>query len=455
MFINVGNPMASLIEPRTLKGFRDFLPELMIPRERLMETTRHIFRSYGFAPIDTPALELTEVLLAKVPDGAEVGKQMYRFTDNGGRDVALRFDLTVPLARFVSAHANALGLPFRRYHIGPVWRGENTQAGRYREFTQCDFDTIGSLDPAADIEIVLVICDLLTALGIERFTVCVNDRRILNGLLQELGLPEEASMPILRSLDKLAKIGSEAVITEMVADGQVSPGQAAEVIAMASTAGSNDEVLAALQQRFAGNEAAMIGVDGLRLLVATARTAGIDESHIRVDLSICRGLDYYTGTVYETFLTDLPGIGSVCSGGRYDDLTGRYTKQSLPGVGASLGLDRLIAAMEQLDLMGPAVATAAPVLVTRLEAGRLGDYQAIARQLRALGVGADVFPDTKKLGHQLAYAERRGFRVALIAGSQEFETRTWKLKDLAARTETVVPADQVVQAVRRLLAQGG
>lgn len=221
MFINLGNPMASLIQPRTLKGFRDFLPELMIPREQLMETARHVFRSYGFAPIDTPALEFTEVLLAKVPDGAEVGKQMYRFTDNGGRDVALRFDLTVPLPRFVSAHANELGLPFRRYHIGPVWRAENTQAGRYREFTQCDFDTIGSMDPAADIEIVLVICDLMIALGIVDFTVRVNDRRVLNGLLTELGLPAEAATPILRSLDKLAKIGKSAVCKEMIAETRV------------------------------------------------------------------------------------------------------------------------------------------------------------------------------------------------------------------------------------------
>jgi histidyl-tRNA synthetase len=443
--------MARLIEPRTLKGFRDFLPALMIPRERLIETARQVFRSYGFVPIDTPALELTEVLLAKVPDGAEVGKQMYRFIDNGGRDVALRFDLTVPLARFVSAHANELGLPFRRYHVGAVWRGENTQAGRYREFLQCDFDTIGSVDPAADIEIALVMCDLLSALGIDRFEVRINDRRILNGLLEELGLPPQSAMPVLRSLDKLAKIGREAVQEELLRDAGISAEQAKAVISLASTTGTNTEILAVLTDRFAHNEQAMIGVRGLQQLVDTARVSGIAERHVRVDLSICRGLDYYTGTVYETFLTDLEGIGSVCSGGRYDNLTGSYTKQSLPGVGASLGLDRLIAAMEQLDLLQGSVATAAPVLVTRIEADRLGDYQRIARLLRQAGIGADVFPDTKKLGQQLAYAEKRGFQVAVIAGAEEFDQGVWKLKALSDRTEQAVLERDLVEATRRVV----
>jgi histidyl-tRNA synthetase len=443
--------MSRLIEPRTLKGFRDFLPAVMIPRERLIETARHVFRSYGFSPIDTPALELTEVLLAKVPDGAEVGKQMYRFNDNGGRDVALRFDLTVPLARFVSAHVNELGLPFRRYHIGSVWRGENTQAGRYREFMQCDFDTIGSLDRAADIEIAMVICDLLCALGIERFQVRVNDRRVLNGLLSEIGLPPEAAIPILRSLDKLAKIGPEAVRSEMTRDESISQGQAEAVISLASVTGSNDEIIDMLATRFATNEAAMVGVEGLRQLVRSARTAGIADGLISVDLSICRGLDYYTGTVYETFLTDLPGIGSVCSGGRYDDLTGRYTKQSLPGVGASLGLDRLIAAMEQLEMLNATVATPAPVLVTRLESDRLGDYQRVARMLRSAGIGVDVYPDMKKLGVQLAYAERKGFQAALIAGSDEFASGMWKIKVLKDRSEVLVTEADLITEARKVV----
>ncbi len=445
--------MARLIEPRTLKGFRDYLPALAIPRERLVDAARQVFRSYGFAPIDTPALELTEVLLAKVDDGAEVRKQLYRFTDAGGRDVALRFDLTVPLARFVSQHVNELGTPFRRYHVGPVWRGENTQAGRYREFMQCDFDTIGSTDNAADVEIALVICDLLRALGFERFEVRVNNRQVLNGLLAEIGLPVDAATAVLRALDKLLKIGADAVRDEMIREAGATTEQADSVIALAQTSGTNAEVLDALGQRFAGNDPALEGVRNLRQLVDTATKAGIPDGQIKVDLSICRGLDYYTGTVYETFLTDLPGIGSICSGGRYDDLTGRYTKQSLPGVGASLGLDRLLAAMEQLHLLDQSVATAAPVLITRLEGDRLGDYQRVARELRAVGIGVDVFPDTKKLGQQLAYAERKGFALALIAGSDEFASDMWKVKLLAKREERTVRSGDLIAAIQEILAE--
>jgi histidyl-tRNA synthetase len=439
--------MARLIEPRTLKGFRDFPPSLMIPRERCMETARNVFRNYGFAPIDTPALEYTEILLAKLEDGAEVEKQMFRFTDNGGRDVSLRFDLTVPLARFVSQHASKLGLPFKRYHLGPVWRGESPQAGRYREFTQCDFDIIGSLDNATDVEIALVMCDLLAALDVTRFEVRVNNRQILNGLLQQIGLPPEATTPVLRALDKLAKIGADAVLAEMQREANATAEQAQAIVDLAQTKGTNEEVLRALSERFVGNESALVGVNNLRQLCDVARTSGIPEEYIRVDLSICRGLDYYTGTVFETFLLDLESIGSVCSGGRYDDLTGRYTKQALPGVGASLGLDRLLAALEQLELLDTNVSTTAAVLVTRFDADRLGDYQRIARVLRAAGIGAEVYPEAKKLGTQLQYAERKGFRYALIAGNDEFSAGTWKLKNLAERAETTVPEGDLVAAL--------
>ena len=444
--------MARLVEPRTLKGFRDFVPTLAIPRERLIEQARQVFRSYGFAPIDTPALEYTEVLLAKLEDGAEVQKQLYRFTDTGGRDVALRFDLTVPLARFVSQHSHELGLPFKRYHIAAVWRGENTQVGRYREFMQCDFDTIGSTSSAADTEIALVINDLMAALGFERFSVRVNNRVVLNGLLAELGLDPSVATPVLRALDKLPKVGADAVGAEMCSQAGLTDAQAAAVIALAETTGTNAEILAALDARFAGNADALRGVGGLRQLTEVAASAGVPEGRIRIDLSICRGLDYYTGTVYETFLDDLPTIGSVCSGGRYDDLTGRYTKESLPGVGASLGLDRLMAAMGELDMLGD-TATAAPVLVTQFDAGRLGEYQRVARALRAAGVGAEVFPDTKKIGHQLAYGERKGFLVALIAGDQEFADGVWKVKVLAERTEQTVADADVVSTVAALVAR--
>jgi histidyl-tRNA synthetase len=444
--------MARLIEPRTLKGFRDIPPALMIPRERCMEIARTVFRNYGFAPIDTPALEYTEILLAKLEEGAEVQKQLYRFTDNGGRDVALRFDLTVPLARFVSQHASTLGLPFKRYHLGPVWRGENTQAGRYREFMQCDFDVIGSLDNAADVEIALVICDLLAALSVDRFEVRVNNRQILNGLLSEVGLAPEAATPILRALDKLAKVGADTVRGEMQSEAGATLEQANVIIELAQTKGTNDEVLSALSERFADNDSALEGVRKLRQLCEVAHSAGIPDGQIRVDLSICRGLDYYTGTVFETFLLDLESIGSVCSGGRYDDLTGRYTKQALPGVGASLGLDRLLAALEQLKLLDTSASTPAAVLITRFDADRLGDYQRIGRTLRASGIGAEVYPEAKKLGVQLQYAERKGFKFALIAGADEFSVSSWKLKNLGARSESLVPEVDLVNTLHALLA---
>ena len=441
--------MASIVEPRVLRGFRDYPPELMIPRERLMETARRVYRSHGFAPIDTPAIELTEVLLAKVEPGAEINKQLYRFKDAGDRDVALRFDLTVPLARFAAQHAHELGLPFKRYHLGTVWRGEAPQAGRFREFMQCDFDTIGTLSNAADVEIAVVINDLLTAIGFERFEIRVNNRNILNGLLTQLGLADKTSL-LLRSLDKLAKIGRDKVIAEMIAEAGVTETQASEVIALTETAGTNTEILDQLDARFAGNPAALTGIANLRQMTGVFTATGIPEGRLKVDLSICRGLDYYTGTVYETFLLDKPEFGSVCSGGRYDNLAGCYTKQSLPGVGASLGLDRLLAAMEVLNLL-PKTATTAPALVLMFDMARLGDYQRVAKLLRGAGIGTEVYPEAKKLGQQFQYAERRGFLVGLIAGGDEFAKGVWKVKDLAKREEFVVAEADLVETVRRIV----
>src|SRR3954447_12657443 len=436
-----------LIEPRTLKGFRDYLPELMIPRDSMLETARRVYRSYGFSPIDTPALEYAEILLGK--GGEESDKIVYRFRDHGDRDVALRFDLTVPFARFAAQYVGELGTPFRRYAMGPVWRGENTGQGRYREFWQCDFDVIGTNSNAADVEIALVINDLFVALGFDRFEIRVNNRLVLNGLLGQLGLEDKTSV-LLRSLDKLAKIGREKVLAEMEKEAGVTAEQAAQVIALAETTGINSAILDALDRRFADNEEARKGVQNLREMVEVCRTAGVPEGRLRLDLSICRGLDYYTGTVYETFLLDKPDIGSVCSGGRYDTLAGSFTKQALPGVGASLGLDRLIAAMEALGQL-PKTATAAPVLVLQFDATRYGDYQRIARTLRAAGIGTEVYPEAKKLGQQFQYAERRGFQVALIAGSNEFAQGVWKVKDLAKKEETTVPESDVIATIKNLL----
>jgi histidyl-tRNA synthetase len=441
--------VSKLVDPRVLKGFRDYPPALMIPREQLMETAREVFRSYGFAPIDTPAIELTEILLAKVEPGAEINKQLYRFKDAGDRDVALRFDLTVPLARFMAQHFTELGLPFKRYHLGAVWRGESPQAGRFREFMQCDFDTIGTLSNSADVETALVINDLMVALGFDRFEIRVNNRLVLNGLLAQLGLEGKTSV-LLRSLDKLAKIGRDGVVAEMQKEAGVTADQAGPIIALAETTGTNTAILDELDRRFADSAEARKGVAGLREMVDVFHTAGVPDGRLKVDLSICRGLDYYTGTVCETFLLDKPEIGSVCSGGRYDNLASSFTKQSLPGVGASLGLDRLLAAMEALGLLKES-ATPAPILVLQFDANRYGDYQRIARTLRAAGIGTEVYPEAKKLGQQFQYAERRGFRVGLIAGSNEFDQGVWKVKNLATKEETTVADAGLIAEVRRVL----
>ena len=441
--------MADLIEPRTLKGFRDYPPELMIPREKLLETCRRVYRSYGFAPLDTPALEYAEILLGQA--GEESAKLMYRFRDHGDRDVGMRFDLTVPFARFAAQNINKLGTPFKRYAMGPVWRGENTAHGRYREFWQCDFDTIGTTSNASDIETALVIHDLLAALGFERFTIRINNRLLLNGLLESLGVAGQAG-PCLRALDKLPKIGKDAVIAEMGEKG-IATAQAEKVLTLAGMTGNNEEILDRVAADFGGNERTAEGVRRLRELLSVTVCAGVDPTRLKIDLSIARGLDYYTGTIYETFLTDLPSIGSVCSGGRYDNLAGMYTKQTLPGVGASLGLDRLLAAMEELKLL-PKTATPAPVLVLQFAPERLGEYQQLARKLRAEGIGVEVYPEPKKLGVQFKYAEARGFRLGVIAGPEEFDKGIWKIKDLEKRTETAVANAEVVDAVRASLTVG-
>ena len=415
----------------------------MLVRERLMETARRVFRSYGFSPIDTPALEYAEILTGK--GGEESDKQLFRFKDGGDRDVAMRFDLTVPLARFAAQHSSEVGTPFKRYHIAPVWRGENTQRGRYREFVKCDFDTIGTESNAADIETLLVIHDLLVALGFERFTIRVNNRLILNGVLAALGLTDK-TVGVLRAIDKLPKIGADAVIAEMVDRVGSTPDQAKQVLQTVGPQTNLDE----LMSTFGGNESVALGVTRLRELFSAAATAGIPGDRIELDVSIARGLDYYTGTIYETFLTDLPTIGSICSGGRYDNLAGLFTKERLPGVGASLGLDRLLAAMEELKLLGTE-ATPAAVLMTQFDAVRLGDYLRVARLLRAAGINTEVYPDAKKMGKQLQYADRKGFGIALIAGSDEFDKGVWQVKSLKSGASSTVPESELVECVRTIL----
>ncbi len=441
-----------MITPRTLKGFRDYLPEQMIPRERLIATAQRVYRSYGFSPIDTPALEYLEILLGK--GGAESDKLMYRFTDHGGREVGMRFDLTVPLARFAAQHFAELGTPFKRYHIGSVWRGENTSRGRYREFMQCDFDTIGTLSPVADIETALVIHDLLRAIGFDEFTIHINNRMVLNGLLAKLGLAEK-SKAVLIALDKVHKIGPQKVAEEMAATAGASQEQVSEILRLATINGSNDEVLRQLESLVAGNDAGLAGTARLAEIAAAVQAAGVPAKRFTIDAVIARGLDYYTGTIYETFLDALPDLGSICSGGRYDNLAALYTNQQLPGIGASLGLDRLLAGMEELGMI-PKVSTPAEIFIPYFDPSRLHDYLRIAATLRTAGFGVEVYPEAKKLGQQLKYADRRGFRVALVAGENEFAAGTIQVKNLATTTSETIPltpdSAELIAKLRRVSA---
>jgi histidyl-tRNA synthetase len=439
-------PKKTRIQPRILSGFRDFLPEAMIPRERMMDNAKRVYRSYGFAPIDTPTLEYIDILLGK--GGNESDKQMYRFTDNGGRDVGMRFDLTIPLARFVAQHANDLGLPFKRYHIGCVWRAEKPQFGRYREFMQCDFDSIGSRHVASDIETALVIHDLLQSQGFERFTIRLNSRQILNGILDTVGLLDQ-SATVLRSLDKLAKVGRTVVVNELQDKAGASSAQVDQILELADLKGTNQQILNDLKPMVSGNDTGEAGLARLHAIVDGFEAAGANAARLRIDASIARGLDYYTGAVFETILDDLPSIGSVCSGGRYDDLAAVYTKQELPGIGASLGLDRLLTAQEKLGMI-PKVHTPAQILIPYFDETGLPQYLKLAGQLRREGFRVEVFPEPKKLGQQLKYADRRGFIVAIIQGRDELEQGVCQVKDLRSGEQKEVVTDDIQILVRHL-----
>jgi histidyl-tRNA synthetase len=446
--------MPPVITPRTLKGFRDLLPAQALAREQVLQTARQVYRSYGFAPIDTPALEYLEILTGKGSE--ETDKQLYRFTDHGNRQVGMRFDLTVPFARFAAQHIGAIGTPFKRYHLATVWRGENTQRGRYREFMQCDFDTIGTTSPVADLETVLVVHDLLEAIGLERFTIRLNDRRILSGILQTLGLTEQTTV-VLRGLDKLGKQPAEAVARELTGHG-IPAAAADRLLSLAGLSGTATDVLAGLEPLVAAAEVGQAGIAALANLFAGLAAAGVPAGRVLIDPVIARGLDYYTGIVLESFLDDMPGLGSICSGGRYDNLAGLYTKQQLPGVGASLGIDRLLAGLEERGQL-EGTETPADIFLAHFDHAHVSDYLRIAAALRAAGMAVDFFPEPKKLGQQLKWAGKKGFRLALVIGSEEFASGTAQVKHLATQQAATInwhgDLAVLVDAVHSQLEAGG
>lgn len=449
MHIN-GHPMSKTqIEPKILKGFRDYLPNQAAKRVIMIDKLKSVFTSFGFQPIDTPALEYSEILVGK--GSAETDKQMYRFLDNGGRDISLRFDLTVPLARYAAMHINELGTPFRRYHIAPVWRAEKPQKGRYREFLQCDFDIIGSNSVLADADIISVIYESIKSLNVKA-SIRLNNRQILNGLLENLQIRDK-SCDILRVIDKLDKQGQDAVVNELQSDIGLSKSIIDELLAFLEISDAklnNKEIIEELKKLSLKRPLMQEGLEQLSSVCNILEASGIGDNIIRVDLSIARGLDYYTGCVFETKLSELPQIGSICSGGRYDNLAALYTKQQLPGVGASIGLDRLLGALEELkevDEEGSSV----EVLVCVNEIEDQGKGLAIANKARAEGLSVELYPNVSKLANQLKYADRRKIRYAVFATKTDsHENNLWTLKYLRSGEQKVqLDAEKLIECLKK------
>ena len=400
------------------------MPEAEITRSTLIEKLTDVFRSFGYVPIDTPVIEYSEILLRK--SNGETEKQVFRFEDNGGRDVALRFDLTVPFARFTAEHKDELYFPFKRYHIAKVWRGEKPQAGRYREFIQCDFDCVGSDSASSDFEILSLMKAALQAIGVEDITIRMSHRGIFNQFLEKRNLTDK-SEDILRTVDKLAKVGKEEVASQL--ESLTGSNTTAEEILEYITPADTFEQTLTHMEAMAGGESE--NTRRMREIYAMMEAAGIASSFV-LDPSITRGLDYYTGIVYETFLNELPGIGSVCSGGRYDNLAGLYMKEKVPGVGSSIGLDRLIAGLQQLNKL-ESRKSFIDAEIFCLDKDMMTEYHRLAQTLRQRGVRCEVFPDPKKLLAQYTVAEKKGIPFGITLKKEDVAGNTVTIKNLATR----------------------
>ena len=435
-----------IIKPRTLSGFMELLPGKQFQFERMAEILRRTYASYGFAPLDTPAIEDAQILLAK--GGGETEKQIYRFT-KGDSDLALRFDLTVPLAKYVALHYGELSFPFRRFQISKVYRGERAQRGRFREFYQADIDVIGDgkLDILNEAEIPAIIYKVFTGFGLRRFQIRVNNRKILNGFYAMLGLSEKSG-DIMRTVDKLEKIGPEKVRVILLEDCGLEEGQADEILKFIAITGSNAQVLAALEGYAGRNELFDQGLEELKAVTKNLAAFGVPEENFAVDLTIARGLDYYTGTVYETALLDHPEIGSVCSGGRYDNLAGYYIDKALPGVGISIGLTRLFYVLDEQGLLNPDLPAApADVLVLPMT-GDAGPAISLAQTLRESGLRVQLYGEQKKFKQKLAYANKLGVPYVVLLGEDELAAGKCALKDMRTGQQLLVTAQEAAQRIQ-------
>jgi len=433
------------VEPRTLSGFMELLPAPQMKMERMMQILRESYSLYGFTPLDTPAIEAAEVLLAK--GGGETEKQIYRFT-KGDSDLALRFDLTVPLAKYVAGHYGSLSFPFRRYQIGKVYRGERAQRGRFREFYQADIDVIGdgTLDIINEAEIPSIIYNTFTKLGITRFVIRVNNRKILNGFYSMNGMSEKAG-EIMRTVDKIDKIGAEAVRQLLINEVKMLPCKAENVLDFMAIKGTNDAVIAALE-RFRGmDETFDTGLDELITVTRHLSAFGVPESNFAIDLTIARGLDYYTGTVYETIMTDHPEIGSVCSGGRYDNLAEYYTNKQLPGVGISIGLTRLFYVLNEQDLLSdePVSAPCDALIIPMCD--DIAFAISAATALRMGGIRTQLHGEKKKFKAKVGYADKIGVPYVVFIGEDEIANGVLSVKNMISGEQVKLTPDEAAKYI--------
>lgn len=430
------------IQPRIPSGFVEYLPDEQIEFNRLMGIIRDTYERYGFSPLDTPDMELSDVLLAK--EAGETGKEIYRF-EKGRNDLSLRFDLTVPLARYVAQHEGDLAFPFRRYHIGKVHRAERAQAGRFREFYQCDIDVIGSNSPIVDAEFPAIISEIFEKFDFGEFTIRLNDRRILNGFFEGINLTT-SSRDVLRIIDKMEKISREELVGELRAVG-VNDEQVDRILQFTAITGNNDEVLAQLRGLGLTSDLLSEGIDKLEALIAALRSMNVPESRFKIDLKIARGLDYYTGTVYETILDDYPEVGSVCSGGRYDDLAGYYTSTSLPGVGISIGLSRLFYKLREAGVIKPSAQSPASVVVMPIEAAQIPQGIEAAASLRQAGIATMLYSEQNPIKKKLRYADRMGFSYVILIGEREAASGAVTVKNMATGDSGTVGVADLVRYI--------
>ena len=436
--------MSKRIEPRTLPGFMELLPSEQIQFNGMVDKIRKSYERFGFLPLDTPIIEMAEVLLAKA--GGETEKQIYRL-NKGENDLALRFDLTVPLAKYIAEYYNDITFPFKRYQIGKVYRGERPQKGRYREFYQCDIDIIGDgeLSIINDAEMPSVIYTTIKELGFDDFTIRINNRKILNGLFAELDLTEN-SVEIMRIIDKLEKIGKDNVI-KCLQDLNVAEDKIDKIMSFLEIDGTTDEKLEALQKLNFTNELFVQGLDELSQVVKYVRAFGVPDTYFKVDLTIARGLDYYTGTVYETFLNDYREIGSVCSGGRYENLSEFYTDRKMPGVGVSIGLTRLFYKLNELNIVKEEKKAISKVLVVSMleDSNRALE---VAAMFRNAGINTDVYLEEKKIKAKFKYADKLQIPYVAIIGEEEEQNGTVSLKNMQTGEQVQVSIDEAIEKLQ-------